>query len=158
MITSTESSPSSVGSLSRVVPKSKVMRFLIVGGWNTAFALILYGVFVHTFTRLLPTRLNWLIADLSHIISTPIGITMAFLCYKHFVFQTKGNYLREWLRCFAVYSVSFPIGLVVLPVATQLLSTLSYIHHYAVYVAGFVNSVIIATYSYFGHKKFSFKR
>jgi putative flippase GtrA len=138
MITSIESSPSSFVSLRRVVPKSKVMRFLIVGGWNTAFALILYGVFVRVFTRLLPGRLNWLIADLSHITSTPIGITMAFLCYKHFVFQTKGNYIREWLRCFAVYSVSFPIGLVVLPVATQLLSKFSYTHHYEVYVAGLV--------------------
>jgi putative flippase GtrA len=158
MITSTRSRPSVFAALSRVVPKNRVMRFLIVGGWNTAFGLILYGVVVHIFTRSLPPRLNWLIADLSHIISMPIAITMAFLCYKHFVFQTKGDYVREWGRCLAVYSVSFVIGLVVLPGATQLLSKFSYTNHYAVYAAGLVNSAVIATYSYFGHKKFSFKR
>ncbi len=144
--------------LRRVVPKSQVIRYLLVGGWNTFFALALYALFVHLFTKVLPPRLSWLIADLSHVTSTPITITVAFLCYKHFVFHTKGNYIREWLRCFAVYSVSFPMGLVILPLATQILLKNHYTHTYAVYIAGLVNSVFIATYSYFGHKKFSFKK
>ncbi len=144
--------------LRRMVPKSQVIRYLIVGAWNTAFALALYWTFVNVFTKVMPHRGAWLIADLAHLVSTPIGITTAFLCYKHFVFRTHGNYIREWLRCFAVYSVSFPMGLVILPFATQFFSAYSHTHKYAPYLAGLVNSAVIATYSYFGHKKFSFKK
>jgi hypothetical protein len=63
------------------------------------------------FGHLLPHSSKALIADFAFVVSTPIGITIAFLCYKHFVFRTHGNYLKEWLRCFAVYSVTFPMGL-----------------------------------------------
>ena len=144
--------------LRRMVPRSQVIRYLIVGAWNTAFALALYWLFVRIFTSLMPHRGAWIIADLAHLVSTPIGITSAFLCYKHFVFRTQGNYFKEWLRCFAVYSVSFPMGLIILPFATQFFSASPHTHTYAPYLAGLVNSAVIATYSYFGHKKFSFKK
>jgi putative flippase GtrA len=142
----------------RVLPSGEVIRFLMVGGFNTAFSLALYSGCVIVFGRLLPTHGKPLIADIAFIVSTPICITVAFLCYKHFVFRTKGNYLKEWLRCFAVYSVSFPMGLVILPAATQLFQRSALTHPYAPFLAGIVNSILIACYSYFAHKKFSFKR
>jgi putative flippase GtrA len=142
----------------RVLPGGEVIRFLLVGGFNTAFSLALYSGFVILFGRLLPNAGKPLIADIAFALSTPVGITVAFLCYKHFVFRTKGNYLKEWLRCFAVYSVSFPMGLAILPTATHLFQRASLTHPYAPFLAGLVNSVCIACYSYFAHKKFSFKR
>jgi len=142
----------------RVLPGAEVIRFLAVGGFNTVFSLALYSGLVIFFGRMLPHRGKPLIADIAFAISTPIGITVAFLCYKHFVFRTKGNYLKEWLRCFAVYSVSFPMGLVILPAATHLFQRAVLTHPYAPFLAGIVNSLIIACYSYFAHKKFSFKR
>ena len=142
----------------RVLPSGEVIRFLMVGGFNTGFSLVLYSGFVILFGRLLPRHGKPLIADIAFVLSTPIAITVAFLCYKHFVFRTKGNYLKEWLRCFAVYSVSFPMGLVILPTATHLLQRPDLSRPYAPFLAGLVNSLIIACYSYFAHKKFSFKR
>jgi len=142
----------------RVLPSGEVIRFLLVGGFNTVFSLAVYSGFVLLFGRLLPSRGKPLIADLAFAIATPLSITVAFLCYKHFVFRTKGNYLKEWLRCFAVYSVSFPAGLVILPTATNLFQRVSLTHPYAPFLAGIVNSIVIACYSYFAHKKFSFKR
>ena len=142
----------------RVLPSGEVIRFLLVGGFNTVSSLALYSGFVIVFGRLLPHSGKPLIADIAFAISTPISITIAFLCYKHFVFRTKGNYLKEWLRCFAVYSVSFPMGLAILPTATHLFQRVSLTHPYAPFLAGIVNSLIIACYSYFAHKKFSFKR
>jgi putative flippase GtrA len=153
--------PKAVGpfaALRRVMPGAEVIRFLMVGGFNTAFSLALYSGCVILFGRLLPTHGKPLIADLAFIVSTPVAITVAFLCYKHFVFRTKGNYLKEWLRCFAVYSVSFPMGLVILPAATHLFQRVAVTHPYAPFLAGILNSLIIACYSYFAHKKFSFKR
>jgi len=142
----------------RVLPSGEVIRFLLVGGFNTGFSLVLYSAFVLLFGHLLPHRSKPLIAELAFIVSTPISITVAFLCYKHFVFRTKGNYLKEWLRCFAVYSVGFPMGLVILPTATHLLQRAPLSRPYAPFLAGIVNSLVIACYSYFAHKKFSFKR
>lgn len=143
----------------RVLPSGEVIRFLMVGGFNTAFSLVLYSGLVIFLGHLFPHRGKPLIADIAFAISTPIGITVAFFCYKHFVFRTKGNYLKEWLRCFAVYSVSFPAGLVILPAATRLFHLIKTLPPNAPPIlAGIVNSVVIACYSYFAHKKFSFKR
>ncbi|WP_162537186.1 GtrA family protein [Granulicella sp. WH15] len=145
-------------SLRRKLPAGEVIRFLMVGGFNTLFSLLLYSGFVILYSHLLPHRGKPLIADLSSICAKPIAITVAFLCYKHFVFRTKGNYLKELLRCFAVYGVSTPAELVILPVATHLFLAPALTHPYAPFLAGIVNAGIIATYSYFAHKKFSFKR
>src|SRR5947209_3721579 len=142
----------------RVLPSGEVIRFLLVGGFNTAFSLVLYSGIVILIGKISPTLGKPVVAEIAFVISTPIAITVAFLCYKHFVFRTKGNYLKEWLRCFAVYSVSFPMGLVILPTGTHLFQRAALTHPYAPFLAGIVNSVIIACYSYFAHKKFSFKR
>ena len=144
--------------LRRVFPTGEVIRFLLVGAFNTLFSLALYSGFVILFGRLMPHNGKPLIADIAFAIATPISITVAFLCYKHFVFRTHGNYLKEWLRCFAVYSVSFPMGLVILPTATHLFQRANLTHPYAPFLAGIVNSAVISSYSYFAHKKFSFKR
>jgi putative flippase GtrA len=142
----------------RVLPKGEVIRFLMVGVSNTVSSLAIYSGFVILFGHLLPHRGKPLIAEIAFVVSTPIGITIAFLCYKHFVFRTKGNYLKEYLRCFAVYSVTFPMGLIILPAATNAFLRVALTRSYAPFLAGIVNSGIIACYSYFGHKKFSFKR
>ncbi len=142
----------------RMLPQGEVTRFLMVGVSNTLVSLALYNGFVFLFEHTMPHRPLPLIADIASIASKPIAITIAFLCYKHFVFRTKGNYLKEWLRCFLVYGVSTPAELLILPLATGLFMHIPAARHYAPNLAGFVNSAIIAFYSYFAHKKFSFKR
>ena len=142
----------------RVLPAGEVIRFLLVGVSNTLISLALYSGFVILFSHLLPHHGKPLIVDIASIVSKPLAITVAFLCYKHFVFRTKGNYLKEWLRCFAVYGISTPAELIILPVATHLFLNIKDVHAYAPFLAGIVNAVIIAAYSYFAHKKFSFKR
>ena len=144
--------------LRRVFPTGEVIRFLLVGASNTVIAYVLYALCVRFYAHLLPTHGKPLIADLASLTSKPISITVAFLGYKHFVFRTKGNYLKEYLRCFAVYGVSTPAELLILPIATKLFLLGALTHPYAPYLAGIVNSVLIASYSYFAHKKFSFKR
>ena len=143
--------------LRRTFARGEVIRFLLVGGFNTLFSLVLYNAFVTAVRHFL--RNEYIVADVAQCISMPISITVAFLGYKWFVFRTQGNYLKEWLRCFAVYGVGFPISiLVVLPAATGGFLSFPLTRPYAANLAGIVNSVVIACYSYFAHKKFSFKR
>ncbi len=144
--------------LRRVLPSGEVIRFLLVGASNTLLSLGLYSGFVILYGYLLPHHGKPLIADIASITSKPIAITVAFLCYKHFVFRTKGNYFKEWLKCFAVYGISTPAELIILPLATKAFLLPALTHPYAPFLAGVVNSVVIACYSYFAHKKFSFKR
>src|ERR1019366_10351747 len=42
--------------LRRALPSGDVIRFLMVGVFNTAFSLALYSAFVILFSRLLPSR------------------------------------------------------------------------------------------------------
>jgi putative flippase GtrA len=142
----------------RMLPKGEVIRFLMVGGCNTMLSYMLYAGFGALFTKLFPHLSQVWVADAAMIVSTPISITISFLGFKHFVFRTKGNYLKEWLRCFAVYSATVPASLVIIGIATKMFLLTPIPPHFAKYLAGIVNSGIIASYSYFAHKKFSFKR
>jgi putative flippase GtrA len=142
----------------RMLPKGEVIRFLMVGGCNTVFSYALYMGFGALFTHLFPRLSQVWIADAAMICSLPIGITLSVLGFKHFVFKTKGNYRKEWLRAFAVYSATIPASLVILAVATKLFLLTPMPPTYAKYAAGIVNNGILAIYSYFAHKKFSFKR
>jgi putative flippase GtrA len=144
--------------LRRMLPKGEVIRFLMVGGCNTLFSYLLYAGFGALFTHLLPRLSQVWIADVALVCSTPVAITFSFLGLKHFVFRTRGNYLKEWLKCFAVYSVTVPASLVIIGVATKLFLLTPIEPKFAKYLAGIVNSGTIASYSYFAHKKFSFKR
>jgi putative flippase GtrA len=144
-------------SLRRILPPAEVIRYLIVGVWNTIFAYALYSSFVFLYTRFLPHRFLYLSVMAAAITAKPIGITMSFFCYKHFVFRTHGNHLREWLRCFAVYGVGMLPELIALPILTQLFLRFTLTHGPAPYLAGAVITVFTATLSYFGHKKFSFR-
>jgi putative flippase GtrA len=155
--------------LRRALPAGEVIRFLLVGIWNTAFALILSTILVAIYSHLLPQKLILFTADFASITSKPLAITMAFLCYKHFVFRTKGNYLKEWLRCFAVYGVGTLPELIALPFVTKFwllfplgflspVFTRLHIMHPAPVLAIIVVAVFTAIYSYFAHKKFSFRQ
>ena len=144
-------------SLRRKLPHGEVIRFLLVGASNTLIGFAIYALFVRVYSGILPHH-KLMVPLAASITSKPISITIAFLCYKHFVFRTKGNYLKEYLRCFAVYGVSTIAELGILLVATKLFEFLPLTHAHAPYLAGIANSVIIAGYSYFAHKKFSFKR
>ena len=142
----------------RALPAGEVVRFLMVGVSNTLFSLGFYSLCVVIYSHLFPRYGKPLIADFASITSKPICITVAFLCYKHFVFRTRGNYLKEWLRCFAVYGLSTPAELIILPIATSIFLHIAPLRPSAPFLAGVVNSLLIALYSYFAHKKFSFRR
>jgi len=117
------------------------IRFLMAGAWNTGFG---YGVFI--VLSVLPLKLHYVIVL---IISNILGITNAYLCYKYFVFKTRGNYAREYARFYAIYGVTFVINLLLLPVLVEVFKIRPVI-------AQGLLIVVIIFGSYFGHKYFSF--
>lgn len=119
------------------------IRYLIVGGWNTLFG---YGIFAALYFWL-GSSMNYLwILSISFVIS----VANSYLGYKIFVFKTKGNVIKESLRVYLVYGVSFVFNLIMLPFLVEIV-------HLNMYIAqAFVVFVTIIG-SYLLHKNFSFK-
>lgn len=138
--------------LTRHLPPGQFARYLLVGAWNTLFGYCTYALFT---VLLMPRfRFGYVLAS---AISSMINITMAYFGYKFFVFKTKGNYLVEWLRCILVYGSGMLPGLVLLPLLVEGLHYAFHLQRSAPYVAGALLTGFTATYSFFGHKHFSFR-
>lgn len=155
---STVPQPGIAGKIMRLFPAREVLRYLVVGMGNALFGYGCYAGFVALYSHLLPARYLPFTVDLASITATPIGVTMSFLTYKTFVFRTKGNYLKEWLRCFAVYGSATIPGLFILPVLTKLLQSIALLRGIAPYLAGALVMGGTTIYTYLAHKNFSFSR
>ena len=138
--------------LIRHIPRGQLVRYLVVGVWNTAFGYATFAGFTALLTGVVPAP--YLAASL---LASLINITVSFLGYKWFVFKTKGHYLREWLRCLAVYGGSIALGLVLLPPAVWAVSAVTGNPGSAPYIAGALLMGGQVILSFIGHKNFSFK-
>jgi len=161
--------------LKRYLPTWQFLRYLLVGGWNTAFGYFTYAALTWVLSR--HVAYGYLYAAL---FSNLINISVAFLGYKWFVFKTKGNYLREWLRCFVVYGAAALPNLLLLPLVVYALIHFSHISAGGVagrnmpfqltaeylrttfltapYIAGAILTAGTVIFSFFGHKHFSFRQ
>ena len=128
----------------RQASNSRQVRYLIAGGWNTIFGYVA-SIFLY-----------YLFRDDLHvvgiaIIGNVIAITMAFLTYKIFVFQTKGEWLAEYLRTYLVYGGTAVIGVALLWMMVDGLTIPFWI----------AQGLVIATtmiVSYLSHSRFTFRR
>jgi len=138
--------------ITRHIPPGQFGRYLIVGVWNTLFG---YGTFAFFTAILNPVIPHSYIA--ACIVSSVLNISVAYLGYKFFVFKTKGNYLREWLRCVGVYSGGIVFGVITLPVLVSLIRHNTRFFAQAPYIAGALLTACTVFYSFIGHRKFSFR-
>lgn len=118
-------------------------RYLLVGIWNTVFGVGLYTVLLIA----CGSGHYLLLGILSHI----IAVTNAFLCYKYFVFKTRGHFFKEYFRCILVYSGTMFLG------AAEMYICVSLLEINAVY-ANFAVTAINICVSYICHRYFSFAR
>ena len=178
------------GALQRLVnlfPGGQFLRYLLVGGFNTVFGYASFLFIVRLLAVAIPTRYLSLTAVAGSLLSTPLNITVAYFGYKFFVFKTKGDYLFEWLKCFAVYATGMIPGLVALGGLTRLIQSLLHgrsaslhnllssieahlsgaplhllhnIVHGKTLAANIAGAIVIGLstiYSFVGHKKVTFK-
>lgn len=85
------------------------------------------------------------------VIGTIINITNAFICHKVFVFRTKGNYIKEYLRYYVVYAVPTALGFIFFPFCIEVLKM-------NFYVTQAILTFITVIISWFGHKHISFRQ
>ena len=118
-------------------------RYLAAGVWNTAFGYGLFVLLVASFS----SRVHYLLIA---IVSNVLAITNAYLIHKAFVFKTKGNYLREYLKYYVVYGASAAGGVALLAVLVSGLG-------FNVYVAQACILCVQTAMSFAGHRRFSFR-
>jgi putative flippase GtrA len=85
------------------------------------------------------------------LLANIVNITMAFLTYKLFVFQTEGNWIREYFRTYLVYGGATLAGLVLLWAMVGGLSMPFWL------AQGLVMITIILA-SYVSHSRFTFRK
>jgi len=121
---------------------SKKFKYLVVGGWNTVFG---YFVTIALFYLL---RENFNIVQIG-ILSNILGISMSFSTYKIFVFKTKGNWLKEYIKSYLVYGISAIISIFLLWVLIELLEL-------NIWIAQALSMITTVILSYIGHKNITF--
>jgi putative flippase GtrA len=141
-----------IRSLTDHIPPGQLLRYLVVGFGNTAFAYGSFAVFTAVLDKYMSS--SYMAGSL---LSSLFNITVSFLNYKWFVFKTKGNYPQEWFKCLMVYSASIITGLVLLPPTVFLVSYTTKNPAIAPYIAGALVMCFNMIISFVGHKKFSFK-
>ncbi len=96
------------------------VRYLLAGSWNTVFGLgcsyFLYWLLHRYFHYMLIL-----------VFTNILAVSMAYMTHKMFVFRTKGNVVREYIKFYFVYGACFLFGLATLPVCIELLGLDFYI-------------------------------
>jgi putative flippase GtrA len=138
--------------LTRHIPPAQFGRYILVGLWNTLFGFATYAALTAILTPHVPYAYIFASA-----LASLLNITVAFLGYKWLIFKTKGNYLREWLRCILVYSGGIAIGVLLLPALVYALRHSTRFDAAAPYVAGALLSGLNVVVGFLGHKTFSFQ-
>lgn len=124
--------------------RNKMLRYLFVGGANTAFG---YFATVGLYYAL-RSHLHIVVIG---VIANVICITEAFVTYKLFVFNSRSGWVREYLRCYVVYGTSAVIGIAGLWLLVNVLGV-------PFWLAQGLLIVISVAISYTGHDRFTFRK
>jgi putative flippase GtrA len=135
----------------RTVLRDERVAFLLVGGFNTGFAFVLFAALDATAGRALDAGGHPVAGSLVPLLgSYAVAVLVAFALYRRLVFRVRGHVLRDLGRFVSVYLVSISLNAVLLPVLVAL--GVPRLAAQALIV------VVITGVSYVGHRWFSFRR
>lgn len=119
------------------------IRFLFVGGFNAGVSYLLYILFCF----LLGANAYQIALAIAWLISSAVS----FVTQKFLVFQSNGNWLKEYAKCCTTWFFSYLINAGILEFVVKIL-------HLNVYVAQIVATLAAAIFTYILFKKFAFKK
>ena len=118
------------------------IRFLFVGGVNAAFAYLLFIIFILIFgesQRQLCVALQWIFSSV-----------FSYFNQKFFVFCTKGNYLKEYIKCCSTWAFGYFLNVILLELLIRFVLP-------NVCIAQFVSMFLVSVFTYIIFKCFAFK-
>ena len=119
------------------------IRFLLIGCINAAIAYAIFALFIY----ILGQEYYTLCVILEWVLSSPFS----YLNQKFFVFCTKGNYLKEYLKCWMTWMVSMVLNAIIL----ELLMRFAWKNAYFEQI---VSTFLVAIVTYVLFKYFAFKK
>jgi putative flippase GtrA len=123
---------------------SQEVRFILIGGFNTLNSLALFIVIYELFKQ----DLHYL---LILVISGLISIFISYIMLRFFVFQSKGKFFKELLKCYLTYLGIIAFNAVLLYALVDLL-------YLSVLPSQLLANILVAFVSYFSHKHYSFRK
>lgn len=139
------------------IPKGEALRFLIAGGGNTLFGIADTFFFTWLCVHVAPAHVA-LATSVAVLLATVVNISVSFLTYKWFVFQTKGNYLREYSRSWLIYLPSLLLSMVAVAPLAALLAHWLPRPSLAPYAAQACIIAVAVVPQFLGHKNITFKK
>lgn len=118
------------------------MRYIAAGGVNFMFGYFMSVAIYYNLRQYL------CLIGIS-IIANIICISFSFISYKLFVFRTRGNWMREYLRCYIVYGSGAVISIFCIWLMVDVVNI-------RFWIAQGMVLIIIVVISYFAHCRFSF--
>ncbi|MCR4881858.1 MAG: GtrA family protein [bacterium] len=119
------------------------IRFLIIGGVNAAISYVIFVIAILIFGKgqyQLCVALQWILS------SVP-----SYLNQKFFVFCTKGNYVKEYLKCCSTWIVSYFLNVIFIEVFVRYLIK-------EVFLAQLLAIFTVSLVTYVLFKVFAFKK
>lgn len=118
------------------------LRFLLVGGFNTVVSYVMFAGLI-----LLLGEAKY---QQSLVLSWVLSSFISFTTQKIFVFQTKGNWCKEYVKCVLTWSIGYAINAVVLEVVVSALDM-------NVYIGQALSILLTTVITYILFKHFAFK-
>lgn len=118
------------------------IRFLFIGGVNAAISYMIFSFAL------------WLLGETSYqvciILQWTLSSVISYFNQKFFVFCTKGNYLKEYLKCCSTWAVSYLLNVIILELLVRCALK-------NVYLAQFISIFLVSVVTYVLFKYFAFK-
>lgn len=122
---------------------SDKIRFLFVGGFNAGVSYLIYSAFCIVLgdsAYQIALALAWAISSI-----------VSYTTQKFLVFEGKGNWVKEYLKCCTTWFFSYLINAGLLEFIVKIL-------HLNVFVAQIIATVVSAIFTYVFFKKFAFRK
>ena len=122
---------------------SDKIRFLFVGGFNAGVSYLIYSAFCLVLgdsAYQIALALAWAISSI-----------VSYTTQKFLVFEGKGNWIKEYLKCCTTWFFSYLINAGLLEFIVKIL-------HLNVFVAQIVATIVSAIFTYVFFKKFAFRK
>ena len=121
------------------------IRFLIIGAINAGISYVIFAVSVY----LIGEQYYQVCAALQWILSSFISFTNQ----KVFVFCTKGNWIKEYLRCCMTWLVSYLLNALILEVFVKYIDINVYLAQFlAIFTVSVVTYVLFKYFAFRVHK------
>lgn len=122
---------------------SDKIRFLFVGGVNAAISYIIFAISVFI--------LGEEHYQASVILQWSLSSVFSYLNQKFLVFGTKGNYIKEYLKCCSTWAISYILNVIILELLVRFAIK-------NVYLSQFISIFLVSVVTYVLFKYFAFRR